>query len=130
MNGLRLGESNHQILFDIGMKAAGDRTSICHANQDFLDIFGQAGGQYNIDVAADFGDSAWIRCHVLGGFSGHFGDFEPFCLCINTQGGDDASGQTQRTQIGGREGRSHSFVIGGCIGENFRPALQMNVATA
>jgi hypothetical protein len=36
------------------VKASGDRTGIGHTDHDFLDVFGQASGQFNVDMAADF----------------------------------------------------------------------------
>ena len=74
------------------MQTTRNRTGIGHTDQDFLDVFWQTGGQYDVDMAADFGNSAWIRSHVFGGVGRDFRDFKSFGLGINAEGGDDASG--------------------------------------
>ena len=45
-----------------------------------------------MNVAANFGNSTWVRGHVFGGVGSDFRDFEPFGLGINADGGNDASG--------------------------------------
>ena len=67
---------------------------------------------------------------MFGGFCGDVEDLKIFGLRINAQGGDDAGGEAQCTQICGGEGRSHAFVICGCIGKNFSSTLQMHIAAA
>lgn len=67
---------------------------------------------------------------MLGGFSGGCKNFQALGLGVDTQGGDDARGQAQGTQVGRRKGRTHALVVGGGVRMNPCAALEVQVFAA